>query len=388
MNIKKILSSALDSIKGSIIDMGKEKIGQVLLDGVSAGVTANIKYASKLATRAVKEIDALYDIGVISEQEYFKRLTQIRDEYLAEGCEDWWKYTGRIGEYETRVLTENAEAVAAAYEEMLGSATTDIEQLASAAEATFDQIAREKESFAQKLSDYGGLYSKGTVTIKNAGPGMQLINGSWIDQKDIVFDYVEFADFEKQVEVLQDYRDALMAIKERGDIPHEIFDAIRNLSVEDGLEVANAMFEMSDEAFQKYIDGYKRKKGIEQEISNEIFKDDVERAKEYYRFATDELMEDLKKSFETVPETFFDEGIESANAFGEGFLKSIDGIIDAIKIEIEGKLGEIGLNLTAGYENAGSNIYNSSYNFYGSGQTVSQQLEEARTADTVSRLRG
>ncbi len=382
------MSDALDSIKDSIINMGKEKIGKVLIDGVSAGVTANIKYASKLATRAVKEIDALYKIGIISEQEYYKELEAIRDEYLAEGCEDWWKYTAKIGEYETKVLAENADAVAAAYEEMIGSATKDIEGLTSDAAATFEQLAKEKESFSEKLSDYGGLYSKGTVTIKNAGPGMQLIDGSWIDQKDIVFDYVKFDDFEKQVEVLEDYRDTLMAIKERGNVPGEIFGAIRTLSVDDGLKVANAMLEMSDEEFNKYIDGYINKKNIEQEIANEVFNEDIEKAKAYYQTTTNELLEELKKSFESVPESFFDGGIDSANAFGEGFIQSIDGIIDAIKIEIESKLGEISSNISAGYGGAGSNIYNSSYNFYGSGQSVSEQLEEARIADTVSRLRG
>ena len=87
-----------------------------------------------------------------------------------------------------------------------------------------------------------------------------------------------------------------------------------------------------------------------------------------------------------MPESFVEGGIDSAKAFGEGFLQSIDGIIDAIKIEIADKLGEINGQISVEYGKP--NVYNSSYNFYGSAQTVSQQLEQARIADTVNRLRG
>lgn len=366
--------------------MGKEKIGKVLFEGMKEVPTPNSGILRKLAANMVKVIDAKNKAGVISEQEYYKKLENIRDRYLNKGSVEWWKYTAKIGEYESRVLEEHANAVAAAYEELAGSAMEDISNLAVEAEKTFENILKQKEEFAEKLSDYGGFYSKHKVTIKNAGPGMQLIDGSWIDQKDIVFDYVKFADFEKQVKVLAEYRDALIAIKERGNVPTEIFSAIRDLSVEDGLDVATALLKMPEGEFKKYVDGYVAKKRLENEIANDIFNEDIENAKTYYQETANDLLEELSKSFEKVPESFIDGGIDSAKAFGEGFLQSIDGIIDSIKLEIAEKLGDISTQISAEYEKP--NVYNSSYNFYGSGQTVSQQLEEARLTDTVNRLRG
>jgi len=376
----------LDSIKSSIVNMGKEKIGKVLFDGVREAVVPNSGVLKKLAANMVKAIDAKHKAGVISEQEYYKKLEDIRDKYLNKGSVEWWKYTAKIGEYESKVLEKNAEAVTRAYEEMAGSAMENVNNLAEDAEKTFENILKQKEEFSEKLSDYGGFYSKGTVTIKNAGPGMQLIDGSWIDQKDIVFDYVKFADFEKQVKVLEEYKDALVGIRERGNVPNEIFDAIRELSVEDGLNVANALLKMPEGEFKKYVDGYLTKKRLENEIVNDIFNEDIENAKIYYTETANDLLEELSKSFGKVPESFIDGGIDSAKAFGEGFLQSIDGVIDAIKIEIAEKLGEINGQISVEYGKP--NVYNSSYNFYGSSQTVSQQLEQARIADTVNRLRG
>lgn len=386
MNIKKILSDHLDSIKGSIVELGKEKIGKVLFGGVYERAIPETGIGKKLAANMVKAIDAKLKAETISAEEYYKKLENIRDRYLSRGSVEWWKYTAKIGEYEGKVLEEHAKAVTAAYEELANSAASDINNLATEAEKTFESILNQKEQFAKKLSDYGGLYSKGTITLKNSGPGMQLINGSWIDQQDIVLDYVKFADFEKQVKVLEAYRDALVSIKERGNVPLEIFDAIRELSVEDGLKVANALLKMPEGEFKKYVDGYVTKKRLEYEIANEIFNDDIENAKTYYRETADDLLEELSKSFEKVPESFIDGGIDSAQAFGEGFLQSIDGIIDSIKIELAQKLGEINGQISVEYGKP--NVYNSSYNFYGSGQTVSQQLEAARLADTVNRLRG
>lgn len=370
------------------MNMGKEKIGKVLFDGVQEVVLENDKYASDLAALAIKEIDERRKQGLISEKEYYRELESIRDKYLYKGCEDWWKYTAQISEYENRVLTEHSDAVAAAYEKMADSAIEDVDALVSEAEQAFKRILKGKTEFAKKLSDYGELYSKGTVTIKNAGPGMQLVDGSWIDQKDLVFNYIEFADFDKQVQVLEDYRDALMAIKERGNVPTELFDAIKELSVDEGLEVANAMLDMSDAEFKKYITGYISKKQLEKEIANEIFNKDIEGAREYYKQTADELLDELGRSFEKVPESFLDGGIDSAEAFGEGFIQSIDGIMDSIKLAIESKLDEISADISIGYDKPGSNVYNSSYNFYGSGQTVSEQLEQARITDTVNKLRG
>ena len=376
----------MDSIKGSILNIGKEKIGKVLFEGVREEAVPNSGVLKKLAANMVKAIDAKHKAGVISEQEYYQKLETIRDKYLNKGSVEWWKYTAKIGEYESKVLEENAAAVAEAYEQMAGGAMENISNLAGEAEKTFENILKQKEEFAEKLSDYGGFYSKGKVTIKNAGPGMQLIDGSWIDQKDIVFDYVKFADFEKQVKVLEEYRDVLVNIRQRGNVPTEIFDAIRELSVEDGLDVAKALLKMPEGEFKKYVDGYVTKKRLENEIANDIFNEDIENAKTYYKETADGLLEELSKSFEKVPESFIDGGIDSAKAFGEGFLQSIDGIIDAIKIEFAEKLGEINGQISLEYGK--SNVYNSSYNFYGSSQTVSQQLEQARIADTVNRLRG
>ena len=83
------------------------------------------------------------------------------------------------------------------------------------------------QDFSKKLSDFGELYTKGTVTIKGAGAGLKRVGGNWVEEEDLVFDYMDFADFEKQNEVLLQYRDALLKVKERGGVTEEFFDVLK-----------------------------------------------------------------------------------------------------------------------------------------------------------------
>ena len=85
--------------------------------------------------------------------------------------------------------------------------------------------------------------------------------------------------------------------------------------------------------------------------------------------------------YNRIPDNFFDMGEEYAANFSNGFLSEISTLTD--------KLGTVPIQSVYGTGNStNKNVtYNSSYNFYSSGLTVSQQLQQARQEEILKQLR-
>ena len=100
------------------------------------------------------------------------------------------------------------------------------------------------------------------------------------------------------------------------------------------------------------------------------------------------LAESVRAAFGDSADDFFKAGSVSGESFGDGFEKSVNKKIADVRVNMLKMIQEINANM-AGINKVSNITYSSpSYNFYSSGQTVSQQLSEARIADTVNALRG
>ena len=52
-----------------------------------------------------------YDLGILTEREYYDKLTEYRDKYFAVGSKDWLEYTKEIYQY-------HVDGIKAAYDEL------------------------------------------------------------------------------------------------------------------------------------------------------------------------------------------------------------------------------------------------------------------------------
>ena len=86
-------------------------------------------------------------------------------------------------------------------------------------------------------------------------------------------------------------------------------------------------------------------------------------------------------AYVNIPKDFFDMGENYAESFSDGFLSVISGLTDNVTSVLS----------SSSYRESGGNTenitYNSSYNFYSSGLTVSQQLKQARNEELLKQLR-
>ena len=82
-------------------------------------------------------------------------------------------------------------------------------------------------------------------------------------------------------------------------------------------------------------------------------------------------------AYKNIPQDFFDMGENYAKNFSDGFISGISGLDGGGSYGISTNGGASTENIT----------YNSNYNFYSSGLTVTQQLEQARREEQLKQLR-
>ncbi len=104
------------------------------------------------------------------------------------------------------------------------------------------------------------------------------------------------------------------------------------------------------------------------------------------------ISQEIKKAFGESAEGFFESGKSVGQSFGDGMKVSIEDSIREITSVVNAAMQNINLKMSvasSAANSAGQITYsNPSYNFYSSSQTVSQQLSEARRAETINSLRG
>lgn len=364
-NLKKVLGDVdYSDLKNEAESLGNE-ISQALQKGYK-----NSLYQSDISVRRAfdnryKAIKYQLEYGVISEEEYYQKLESIRDTYFSKNSKEWYKYTAEIYEYRINSLKEYEDAV-----------KNHFSQTAEGAEKMLLQIQEAKEKYEDKLYDFAGNeegFKTKTIRIDN-----YFENGG-----SVIFDEHTLSDLDDDIEKLRDFNETLEKLKARGNelAPEsfgEFFSELKNLSVEDANILSKLLLKENDEGFIDYISDFKEKKLLSEKIADHLYKDD-------FSLAAEEIKQELNESFSEIPDEFFSLGSETAENFKEGFTEEIRNLFSGVS-DI---LSEEGISLSINQEKSGGNSnYQATYNFYSSGESVSQQLISAKNYEVLEKLRG
>ncbi len=241
-------------------------------------------------------LDHQREWNLISEEDYYHRLEILRNKFLAKHSIEHREVSKEIYDYNKGLLAKEEENVKETYDNM-----------ASYIEDKLGDIVSARESMSDKLGDYGGLYN--SVKINLGG------------KDDMSF--LQLADIDAQTELLRQYSDLLTKVQNRGEIPSEIMDTLREMSVEEGMSFANALLAASDAEFNAYIESWKEKQALADEIATSLYTTDAEN-----------IVEEFTESFEKLDDEFFGAGEDSAVHFGDGFRKSIEEIMNNVRESI------------------------------------------------------
>lgn len=352
----------------------------VELENVSKNADVNARrLAKKQRERELKNLKCALDLELICEEEYYAQLTEYRDKNLRRGSEDWYKYTEEIVRYNKRM----ADEVEARQREMYATA------------------ARLRDELAEKLkTDNAPWYSTVTSIFKGAGER----------GRDERFTQSTLTDFAEEIRLLEEYRDAITALKALGNIPAGVFDDISHMEVAEGLQAARAILTADEGSRARFAAGYSARESLADSVSTQLspilnrelleeagissaeafnsayFKEDGGEKSAFVRC--------LEESFESVPDSYRNLGGRSAEAFAEGFSAGIPTLMEQIRArlsaETEAIASSLAAKVTSGMTSGGGavNNYSSTYNFNASADTTTKQLRAAKAAVTLEKLRG
>jgi hypothetical protein len=339
------------------------------------------KNAEKLAKkRQERQLDNLKNslkLELITEQEYYEKLKQFRDENLRQGTDIWYKCTEEIAAYNKRVMEE---------------AEKQQRELA-------EKLLKIRDELAQKLK--GNEPWSSTTKIRFVGMGQ---NGT-----DLVYSDTKLDDFREEIQTLEIYRDRIEELQSLGGVPDNVFADIADMDIEKGMAAVNAILMADEDTRKRFFSGYSRHEALAEDVSNDLFgilyanelkKDGIYSIEEFgegYVKAgeNEEFINVLKASFDEVPQSYFILGENAGTAFGEGFLGRIPGIMESARSYFAEEINKIAEQMSAavryavvGASEVVNNSYSSTYNFNSSRDTTTQQLSAAKNAAALERLRG
>ncbi len=287
----------------------------------------------------------------ISNAEYYKTLKSLRDKYFAEGSDEWEEYTEELGDF--------------AYD-TFDDCLDKLEDFKNESLDKINELKEEQEQLKESLMPDKSPVEYGTI------------NGE---------EYTALANYDKEINQAIVYGKMLdELLQKRADIPQSVIDEIKGMDTEQAMKYMEALLNSSDSQFNAFIESRKKLEEAVSENSTKLMSSEME-----------EMKRILEEKFGELPEDFFDLGYESGSAFGEAFLAELDTAMDAIRNSIMSQMDaiatEANLKLRSSISAGGgiyttTNNYNSSYTIGSSKQTATEQLQAARNAATLERLRG
>lgn len=368
--------------------IGKDDLGNALVEGISVAIKENAYEMVDKMEKAITELDYKKQMNLVSEEEYYRELETIRDEYLQKGSENWWKYTAEIVEYEQNVVEEQKKNIEKLtdlitkniedkFDDVAQNADSIIKSSIADYERQMKSLENKKDTLSKKLASYGGLY--GTAVFNTGEERSYIENGVW--KKDTgALTLIDVTDLKNEISLLEKYRQALEGLSQNENITQDFFDSFTKLGLEDGIKVANSVLSLGTDDIKSYMELWSEKQKISDEISSSLYENEENQIAET-------LKEKLKEAFGTVDETFMsDSGLKWATSFGESFKNKISEMMEQVKGIISQKISDIEYSISLEKESKGSNTL--VYNLYGSGETVADQLKSARANSELERLRG
>lgn len=309
--IKEFFSGVWNNIKSVFNIEDMKQIGRDLLMGLWNGINDKVQWLKDQVSDVVEKIkswftgkDALDERspshwaegvgayvtvgladGIVSERDYAKNAIAS----LLDGMKDEAKST--------------AQEIVDIFEEMTDGAFDSIEELEKSQSSMQDKL----NSFMEPYGEYVDLYLNGEALTS-----------------------LQLSDLESQTNQLKRYRDLLLEIKNRENVPQEFFEELRDMSIEEGMTFAELLLGSPQEEFDKYISDWKEQRAVAEQISKELYQDEAE-----------ELSNSLTKQFEKTPENFFNFGEDSAKQFGEGFLEKLSQVMADINQKISASFGAL-----------------------------------------------
>lgn len=290
------------------------------------------KYNEGLETyqRLRSELEHELKVGAVNEEEYYRRLAKLRDDYLTddsalEVLEERGKVSEELYSLEQDRLKQYGDHLKAAladYQSQIDSLTEEYMDKLAEVQDAMDDIQKEQDAMKSKLSGYGDLF-----TIDDRGN-------------------LHLEDLEKQRKAVENYGKVLEDLKAKG-INGELLNEILGMDIDDATVFGNKLLKMGDKEWDSYNQAYQDKQDEAIRIAKEFYQEQMDELETEYNGILDEALG-------TLEQTAFDSGTDTISGLIRGMKEKEDEaakeaarIAGAIEAKFRGmrlEVGPIGVN--------------------------------------------
>lgn len=303
-------------------DLGSEYAAQIAaleklekeLDNYTVSVGSASGAGGKALTQAEKnlrayqdirdELDHLLAMGQITEEAYYKRLSEIRNQYLTddENLDEYRKITEEIYKYDQE-LAEN--------EDKLWAEQTN--QLTEALQDRLDEIVSARDEMAEMLSGFGDLYTEA--------------DGQY-----------SLTDLEAQTAAIERYGELLSQIEQMG-APANLMDEILGMDVKAATGYMEQLIALSGKDWNAYIAAWNAKQQAAIEVAQKFYQDELETLRTDYD-------QQLGDALSGMYDTAFASGEDIARSLADGIesesyaaIQAARALADSINAELSRAMG-------------------------------------------------
>lgn len=320
-SLKNLARNALNAAKEALgirspSRLFRDEVGKMIPKGMAIGIDKAKNLVTK-ATQALvtdtrsevqKVLDDMNEEMLDSEKLYAEESIRLKDSTV-EADKEYLDNLKKTAETERKLYDARQKDI----ENLKKNIVDAYSEMANEALSSIEDLEKQQQSLEQKLAEYGGLMVEKTKKV-------------W--GKEVKYNVL--ADLDEQKEILQNYYDMLQTVKERANVPQEFFNVLREMGIDEGLEYANALLELSDEDFAEYIKDWEEKQKLSQDISKALYEEEAQ-----------QLADEIDNKFDEVEKEFFGVGENSADEFEDGFMEQLQTVIKNIKRTISGAFSGI-----------------------------------------------
>lgn len=346
-----------------------------LCDGLITEAKDSQERQEKLQQRVLQSLKNSFDLGLITEEQYYSQLTKLRDSYFAAGSEKWEKYTLEILKHNIDAAEKQRDALAKIYDDIANNITDKIDEIGDAQASLADGM----RSMTNGVS---------TITYKGLGA----------DGGDIVDTVLDVNRLREANNTKEAFQNAALAAKDRiaaalgeenKELTAQIYDTIRTMGADEGLAFANAVLNANDNTFSEWIAEQIRGAGLNDEVARSLYAEDMENmgeqlAEEMYSAWDAELA----KQFGQLPADFWELGGEAAAGFYDGFMSDIEGYIADIEEQISMKISGYSADGGFGGTNINGSYNTTSYTIQTPGGSEGSWIRAIKDRETIEKMTG
>lgn len=298
----------------------RDEIGAMIAQGVAVGIRENAKSATEAFKNMLQQLDAQKDVELISEEEYYVKLEELRNKYLEKGTKEWLDYTQKLYDYREKQNEKEVEQEKKKLDDIKKEMESAYDKYIESFADKYEGVLKEREKFSEKLKDFGNLYDTDAVI------GYDYI---WSDDKRTLTvkekKGPKLSDLKEQTSKIRTYADNLKQLKGRTDIPPAFMESIRDMSIEQGIEFTTLLLSSSDTDLSDYIESWKEKQAAAASVAESVYESDIE-----------QIRDSITQEMETLPDSLE----EIARQAGQAFTSELQETIEKAMAEATPKINE------------------------------------------------